>query len=182
MATKNRLSKRQYFLFAVALITYIFFEKSYNRILNYPNRLLFGLGGIFFISIFLYKITRFKNSIWKDEPLVKIFAILIRCLSAVIFSWFLTGILFIPLNYYIIDTAKNTAAYTLDLKITGLGTKRGTQKIFYEFNSSGRTVYLSAQIIGGIYKSYDNYRLRVTVRKAILGTLVIEDWDIVRKT
>lgn len=93
MAPKNNLSKRQYFLFAAALFIYIFFMRTYDKILSYPNRLLFGLGGTIFISILLYKIKRFINDIRKDPPLVKIFAIFIRCMAAVIFSWFLTGIL-----------------------------------------------------------------------------------------
>ena len=180
--TRNKLSKRQYFLFAVGLIIYIFFLRSYDKILNYPNWLLFGLGGTIFISFLFYKIKTFINSIRKDPPLAKIFAIFIRCMAAVIFSWFLTGILLIPMNYYILNSAKNTASYTMDLKITGLVTKGRTKKIFYEFNGSGRTFYSSAKIIAEISKNYDAYQLRVTVRRAALETLVIENWEFVKKT
>jgi len=182
MGTKNKLSKRQYALFVAVLIIYTFFDNSYDSILNYPDTLLFGSGVAIFISIMLYKIKTFINDIWRDGAIVKVFAIFLRCLTAVIFSWFLTGILLIPLNYYIIHTAKYSAAYTMDLKINGLGTRKRTRKIFYEFNGSGRTVYANAKTIDWISKNYNDYRLRVTIRKASLGTLVIENWEIVKKT
>jgi hypothetical protein len=55
--------------------------------------------------------------------------------------------------------------------------------VFYEFNGSERELYDNEKIPTDVatHGNHKSYHIEFTVRKSILGTLVIEDWNIVQK-
>jgi len=52
----NAFSRKELFIFGGALAVYLFFMKSLNVIINYPNIILYLGVGIIFVIIFLYSL------------------------------------------------------------------------------------------------------------------------------
>jgi len=114
----------------------------------------------------------------------KLLVIVMRLIYATILAWFITGILLIPLNYYIIHTADNTESKTMYLEIRGLIARPRNNKIYYELNGAMNILNGERKIMNEVYQrqNYKDYQLKMVVHEAMFGVLIIEDWDIVKRT
>ncbi len=180
----TNLSRKELFIFGGALAIYIFFRKSLNSIINYPNILLYVASGIMFVIIFLYGLPKLRNEMNSVDNLPgKVVAVSIRILSAAIFSWFVTGILLIPFNYYDIHAAQGNSSEAIYCPVTGLTANAKDNSIIYEFGGSSHILYGSSKLMNEIYSkgNYKEYQLRLTVKKALFGSYFLEDWDLEKR-
>lgn len=180
----NLLSKNTYFIFSGCLILYFLFMKSMDKIINYPFVVLWGLSAIVFIFMSIYTFKRFVTKLKTiDNSTEKIGAIIIQILYFAIISWLITGILLIPFNYYNIYKARDTLPETKYLEIKGLVARPRNNKIFYEFNGKMNVLYGKINLMNEIYAkgNFKDYYLTITVHKGLLGSYLVEDWDIIRR-
>jgi hypothetical protein len=178
------LSSKELFIFGGALAVYLFYRRSLNRIINYPDSILYLLGGIIFVIIFLYSLPKLRNEMNSVDNLPgKVVAVAIRVLSAAIFSWFVTGILLIPFNYYDIHAAQGNSSEAIYCPVTGLTANAKDNSIIYEFGGSSHILYGSSTLMNEIYSkgNYKEYQLRLTVKKALFGSYFLEDWDLYKR-
>ena len=115
-----------------------------------------------------------------DDMIGKIVAVSIRVLSAAIFSWFVTGILLIPFNYYDIHAAQDNPSEIVYCPVTGLVEDARKSCVYYEFSGSTHIVYGvsgSSKLMREIYLkgNYKEYQLRLTMKKALFGSYFLED-------
>jgi hypothetical protein len=178
------LSRKELFLYGGALAVYLFYQRSLNTIINYPNIILCVPVGIIFVIIFLYRLPRLRKEINAAGSVFgKIIAVSVRVLSAAIFSWFITGILLIPFNYYDIHAAQRNYSETFYCPITGLIADARKNCVYYEFSGSSHIVYGYSKLLNEIYLkgNYREYQLGLTVKKALFGSYSLEDWWLVKR-
>jgi hypothetical protein len=117
-----------------------------------------------------------------DNTIGKVVAVSIRIISAVIFSWFVTGILLIPFNYYDIHAAEGNSSDIIYCPVTGLVADGRKNCVYYKFSGSTHILYGTpgSTLINEINAkgNYEEYRLRLTVKKALFGSYIIEEWDL----
>ncbi len=115
-----------------------------------------------------------------DKLVEKIIAAAFRVLTAAVFSIFITGILLIPFNYYDIYASQGNPDKAVICPIRGSSDSRRQYKIYYDFNGNLHTLSVTSSLMHQLYskENYKNYQLILTVRKAFLGSYIIEDWQL----
>lgn len=175
--------KKVFWLLVVLAVIYLPFLKSKNSIVNYPSWLCYSLFA--FITALLL-ILRRKN-LWSQLLTVKDFpsgsALTVRILTVLIFSWFVAGTILTPFNYYDIYIARQNYVEYVDCKITKVSTYSRDRKLFYEFRNQTNVLYTYKPIMEEIRKNeqYEAYVLSAKVRSGLLGSYLLEDWEIKKK-
>ncbi len=165
---------------AATLIIYFFYMKSKDIILNYPYYLLF----ISFICIFIiliranYRKTREKY--FKTEKSERAIFIGLAILKLCVISYFTSGILLIPINYYIIYKSQNNYSTFEKCEIEGIATETQNRKLFYKFKGDIYAIYDYDPIMEEIKnnKKFVDYVFCVEFKKGLLDTYILENWHI----
>lgn len=175
------------FLFSMTLIllVYFFFMDSKDIIINYPQNILYGtFFGLFLISsVFVIRKIIKSNSIRKQKDLLDKFIFgVMSFLKIAIITWFVAGILLIPLNYSIINYSKSQMSFIELVEIEQL-ISRGKDRIFFELNGRRNVIIFHKPIMNDIYKkkNHYNYLLELEIKESLLGSYVLINWDIIEK-
>ena len=87
------------------------------------------------------------------------------------------------INYYNIYSAKDAFPETMYLRIDGLVARPRNNKIFYEFNGKMNVLYGKIDLMNeiNVKGNFKDYYLAITLHKALFGSYVIEDWNIIKR-
>lgn len=171
LISKILKNKINYF---IILIFIIFYMRQENRILSFPNYLNYVIFGIsFLVLFFLNKKYSTKNK--KNNFLYHIFNISIL----IIFGIFLTAIIKIPLNYTIL---KSTFGNEIEevCKINNFISGR-MEKIYFIFDGEKQSTAFKNENHLTRNNIVNNYMLKINYRNSILGTKVIENYELTKK-
>lgn len=185
-ALKNSNQKKPILVlkFVIILILFWFYLKTKEVIIGYPEYLFDILILIIFIIFLLINsrktISEFKKIRDKiDRGLFIIFDVL----KSVIISVFLSGILLIPFNLFNRNYSRKSSIEIIKCEITGLSDYSKNSSFYYEYKGKESIIYAHRKIMSDIYinKNHKDYLFVAEVRKGLLDTYLIENWDIVHK-
>ena len=184
-SSNSKLDKKTFLFLVGVVIVYFFFMKTLDKIVNYPFFILYTISGIIFTTLLFFDIKAFLVAFKNLDYLIdKIISAILYSIKNLILSWFLSGIIIIPFNYYDIYVSKFNPSQTLILPIKSLYSRPRNNVIFYEFK--GKTMILNGRIkiMDEIFnkKNFKDYELIFVVHPALIDSYVLEDWDIQRKT
>jgi hypothetical protein len=168
--------------YGAALAVYLIYLNTNNSIVKYPDLIAWLVYGVAFAITLAYQLILFRKIAKSIDKLVeKIIAVALRVLIAAVFSIFITGILLIPFNYYDIYASRGNPSETVICPLRGVVSSRN-HSIYYDFGGSlhALTTTPGNSLMNEIYSkgNYKEYQLLLTVRKAFLGSYIIEDWQL----
>lgn len=176
----TKFTTKELLPYAAALAAYLIFVKTSNSIVNYPDLIAFLLYGVGFAIILTYQLLQLRKIIKStDKPVERIIAAGLRVLIAAVFSIFVTGILLIPFNYYDIYASQGNPSKTVYCPLEGV-VSHGHHTIYYDFDGSLHALSTVPRLLNEISSkgNYKEYELILTIRKAFLGSYIIEDWQL----
>jgi hypothetical protein len=173
-------SKSKITVFSIfGICIYYFYMYSADRIVNYPNFFLLAIFAIVLLLFFAYdyRINNIKsnNNIFLKETLI------VRLITYVVGSYFLSGIIAIPLNFFIIDSAKNSKIEVVKCEITHVNLSARKNSIFYNFNGKIFKINGYDPLMYEVQNSSELYILVIRIRKGLLDSYLLESWDIVHR-
>ena len=139
---------------------------------------------IFIISLLLTirnSISEFKANKTKVDKLI---FIVLRIVMLQVITVVLVGTILLPFNFYNIKYSKKKPSSTIRCEIIGSSRSFGRREsIYYKYHGATYTIHGSTEIMSEIYinRRFGNYLFVAKIKKGLLDTYVINDWDIIRK-
>jgi magnesium-transporting ATPase (P-type) len=177
------LKPKELLLLLGALFVYFFFLKSKAMLLNYPSWLNFSFFFSILITACLVKRKYFLELPPENDKIDKLIYWGFSIIKVSIFSWFLTGVILIPFNYYIIHTAKDQHLEGVKCEVIGVSTLSRNTTISYKLYNVTNVTYGYNPIMERMKAgaNYKNYYFIAYTRKGLLNSYVLEKWEIQRK-
>jgi hypothetical protein len=177
----NKLDAKTILILGGALGVYFFYMKTLDKIINYPYVILYVICIVVFTILFLYELKTLV-AVFKPQKILfeSILEVLLYIIRISVFSWFISGILLIPFNYYNIYVSESNSRETLYLPIKSVYSRPRNNVIYYEFRGKTKILYGKIKIMDEIFnnKNYKDYQLIMRVHAALFNSYVIEGWDI----
>ncbi len=177
--------KKKYLLiFGIIIVLFLIFLKTKQDTLNYPMNLYYLLIFCLSLIIIILKVKKYLSEIVLIKSYLDKFlftGLNLFIVSTV--SFFLAGIVLIPFNLFNIKFSKKNEIKIINCDLTGLTYKSGNSTIFYKYDNKTFVMHSSKKIMPEIYidKDFDNYQIVFSVKKALLNTYIINDFNIIRK-
>lgn len=166
----EKFTKKEWFYLILASVLFWFYSKTVDKILNYNFFLFFiCFCSVFTISV-LIGIKEKTLSFW-FEKIVK----------SLVFSFTISGIILLPLNFYIIDFSKGNPIINKNFDIASVSTSSARKQVRFEFMREIKVLYSYDEILYEVKKHPEKYKLNIRVRKSIFNTYVLDDWNIEKK-
>lgn len=168
----------------VVLALYWFYLKTKQETMGYPSFLFTILFCVLFLGLLIATLPKDISEIKTNKDKTdKALFILFNVIKKTFIAFFVSGILLLPFNLYNKSFAKNNPIETIKCKITGLTDYSKNSSFYYEYKGKEYIIYAHRAIMSKIYieKNQDEYWFVAKVRKGLLNSYVIEDWDIVHK-
>jgi hypothetical protein len=165
----GKFTKKEWFYLVLTTIMYWLYLKTLNEILNY-NFIYYCIifSSIFIIGVLLEMKDKILSFSFCFEKLLKNF----------VFSFIISGVILVPLNYYIIDFSKRNPVMYKSFDIVSVSTSKARGQLRFEFMSKIKVLYSYDKILYDIKKHPNKFKLSIKMRKSILNTYVIDDWKI----
>ena len=95
-----------------------------------------------------------------------------------------TGIIFIPFNYYLNNTTENSIIETLELPLLKVTTYNKNRCFFYSYNGNYSVYYGYKPIMTNIVNNNNSndYKVVFKVKKGDFGVFKIINWNLKLKT
>jgi len=180
-------SKNKSFIIVILIVIltlYWFYLKTKQETMGYPSFLFTILFWVLFLGLLIATLSRDVSEIKTNKDKTdKVLFILFNVIKKTVIAFFISGILLLPFNLYNKSFAKNNPIETIKCKITGLTDYSKNSSFYYEYKGEEYIIYAHRAIMSKIYieKNQDEYWFVAKVRKGLLDSYVIEDWDIVHK-
>ena len=170
-------SNKTIILLILMIVLYFFYMKSKDLILNFPSWIYYT---IFIISVIVL-LTNFYTKQIKNKNFDR-FQILTNVIQRIILSWFISGIILIPFNYFLIFSVKNNNSLSKKCEIINVSTYTKNRCIFYKLDNQTNVLYGYIPIMEEINenKKFENYNLILRVKKGLFNTYLMEDWNIIK--
>lgn len=167
-------------IFVGTIIVYFIYMIGDDQILNYPKWIYYILFLLFWGLFSYLKIIKTFVRVPFNKDLVVLF---FNVIKFAVFSWFLAGIVLIPFNFYNIYISKKNTLEAYECKITGISTYSQNRCVFFVLEGETNVIYLYKPIMEDLKnkKNYNEYKFIVDVRQGLLGSYVLEDWDIQKR-
>lgn len=136
-----------------------------SRIINIPDSIYVFL--ILIISVFLYHIFKKELTFFN---IIKGFFV-----SYIIFYVFIYSIFILASIHY----SKNQYTETHDCEITSVSYSSRNKAIYYKFNEN--TYRIGTKINASLRNQPENYRLKLTTRKGLMGSYIIKKIQVASK-
>lgn len=168
---------------AGTLLGYFFYMKTKSVIMNYPNYLYYILFFIIAVLLFILHYSNFKIIVSKIKRCDLYLYVALNLGKNFIIAWFLAGIMLIPFNYYNIHTAKENSIEIINCEIKGISTYSQHRNVFFVLNERTNVIYGFKPIMEEIKDNgkFNNYYFIAEFRKGLLGSYILESWDIQKK-
>lgn len=159
------------------IVLYFFYMKSKDLIINYPSWIYYTLF-LLIVFFLLINLLRDKNRI--QNYISDKFQITLKIVQQIIVSWFVAGIVLIPFNYYILIKTEGNNVEFKSCPIIGVSTFSKNRCVFYSLDGHTNVLYGYIPIMEEMNtnKQWQNYRLILNVKKGLLNTYVMKDWNI----
>ena len=188
MSVKSKKKDEKYssvtlILAAGLLLVYFFYMKTRDEIINYPTYINYILFFSIICSLFLFHFNKFKIEFLKLRGKDLYLYITINLAKNLVVAWFLVGLVLIPFNYYNIHTAKGNSSEIIKCEIKGVSTYSKNRKVFFSLNGKTNVMYDFIPIMEDIKDNgkYKDYYFVTELRKGLLGSYILEGWDIQKK-
>lgn len=178
---------RAIWLLLILMIPFTFYTISSNRILNYPPYLYPGISLLLFAVLFVNRFKYISNNIDKLQGIAKIINWVYWLAPLALGAGLATSAVLLPFNYYNIYTADKeiiTERCTLKSVHPKRHSKRAMQPgVFIELYGRSDKINGYREVMEEIYKNKNSkdYYVNVEIRKGLLGSYILEHWDIVAK-
>ena len=181
MANKNNLKGRDYLILAAAVAMFVWYMYTARRILNYPEVLHYAGIGLCFIIALLVDIrgalgrwTALK--LWQE----KVFAIVLTVAGWVLIAVLAGTAILIPFNYYDMYVAADSPRDTVYCPINGVVSRTRNHNVYFIFKGKMNMLNCQTSLTNEIAqkKNYDDYTFIATVRKGLMDSYVLDDWQI----
>lgn len=159
--------------YLIILFFIILYLRQENIIINFPNYLDYLIFLIVFISF--YMLDSRLTAIKENDFVFKLFNIVVL----IIFGFFFTAILKVPINTLIINSAYGKHKEE-NCKIDNFISGR-FQKLYFEFNGKNESIPFKNEDHLSRENIIENYQIKINYRNSILGTQVIKNTELVRK-
>jgi len=173
--SKKKFSFVELLLFAFGVLIFAFFVRTSKIIMNYPLSYYIVIVSILTIIIFVYKNINRKISIDSFFELIGIAVI----------SSMIGALLILPFNYYIINQAKENIIEKISSSIVAINHRQNLVKGFYYNYNQETKLYLDYdnKEIKKMFlnKNWSTYKVVFDVKKSILDTYLIIDYEIIEK-
>ena len=181
------INKGWYALFCfVGVVILIYASRLDNIVLNEPSWLTWG--PVVFISVLLLLVFRkqVQADLNKQPVKTKIFGYGIIVFAAAFVSFLLTSALSIPFYFINNNVATGNEIVTEQCEITNVtirkGTKTSNSVSFILYAKSNRLYCYTAEMKDlHAQKNYRDYYLIVSARPGLLGTYMLDDWQLVKR-
>jgi hypothetical protein len=186
---KKKNDKYLILLLALMVGIFIIFKNTSDKIINYPNMVYLFAGALVFLVVTYLRFDTIKSEFnEKEKSWEKGGNLIINLLTSAFAGVFIGGILLIPFNYYIIYSSKSNDIEIHDCKIESVFRKSGYKRytnagIYFILNDKSHLLNVNNKDIKDIAddKKYMDYILELKTRPGILGTIVIDDWELRHK-
>jgi len=166
-------------------------------ITNYPNKLFFIIYIVAYCGCLIYFFNAFRIDIKKSvDWLDKVLATFMLLAQSLFVAFLICFAILSPFNLYDHYVAKNNIEETIDCDIDHISytsstknhgyflvASEGQYAMGYEFNNKYNTLRTNDELVREIYdqKDYKNYTLLITIKQALLGSFIIQNWSITKK-
>jgi hypothetical protein len=181
--SKNDKDKYLITQFGLGVIIWYFFNRSYKETINYPDQYLYWLILIVFTITLVFRFKRIKTEFLKQREyfLGKMVSLGINVVFTAIVAWLIAGIILIPFNYYNIYKSQANDSQTMKCEIEKVNTK-GKSYLYFKVDNKTNLINGYIRNMKDINNSNANkYWLILKTRPGLLGTYIVENWDIEHK-
>lgn len=174
MKHKRKLEEKNnpYVFVGIGLGLMFFYMKTKQELINYPNQyVVFGIV-LFSFSLVLFNYKKIFN--------VNLLETGLNMIRYVLVAWIVVGVLFIPFNYYLIQSTKESKAEYLLLPLVKVSTNSQNRCFFYLYNDKKFVYYDYDPRFENILrnKNYEDFQIQFKVKKGEIGVFRIMDWDL----
>lgn len=166
------------------LIIYFLYMRTSNQIINSPKWLFYSCATLVFTVtiIFGFRVIKSNYFLLKQHR-DKYIYILMIFFQKIILTWFLTGIVIVPFNYYNIYISQKSPLEIVYCDIEGLVSRARNSKIYYVFNDKQYVLYGHNKLMDEIYekKNYKDYKLTIKLRRGLFNSYTLDDWEILNR-
>ena len=185
----SKIKIAEYLIFIGCIAAYLIFVSTKEIILNYPNYIKYSLLFCCFVFAVLLNFKSFKPILQeKKKKSLKWMFFLLQTVKCFMIAVFISALILIPFNYYNIHYAEKNKSEIFLCEIKGVLANVNQKSIYYSFNGEmqqyTRNRYIKHRdLLHQIQnnKEYTNYYFKIKVKKGLLDTYVMEDWDIIHK-
>lgn len=175
---------RVFWLFLILLIPFTFHSLSSHKILHYPRYLYPGISLLLFAMLFVNRFKYISNNIGKLQGIAQITNWIYWIAPLALGAALATSTVLLPFNYYNIYNAQGELI-TEHCSITGVHLKRYGKStnqpgVFIKLYGRTEKIYGYRKQMEEMYqqKNYKDYYVSIAIRKGLLGTYILEEWDI----
>jgi len=167
----------------IGIVIWYFFNRSFKETINYPIQYLYWIILVVFIITLIFRSKRIKSEFLeqKDYFLGKVVSLGINIVFTAIVAWLVAGIILIPFNYYNIYNAQANDSQTLKCDIEKINTK-GKSYVYFKVDNKTNLINGYIPVMNDIKNdNVSKYWLILKTRPGLLGTYIVENWDIEHK-
>jgi len=183
---------RDYIVLGLFVLAVLFYKDTDSDVINYPTYLIYLVGIAIGTAIVILRFRKFEEKyIGMQKPADRLFYAMLCLLVTTIGSWTIASMALIPFNYYNVYAAKKNIADTLHCNIdsTVVGHRTSDEMvpntIYYHTESRQNIITSMGQtgLIANMRAMHieNQFELKLTVHKALLGSYWLEQWQIEKK-
>jgi hypothetical protein len=166
------------------IFIFFFYMKSKDLILNYPTYLYYISFGFSFVLVGIINKWKWIQIHIKGRSTLDFVSYLVNgILPHLILAFFISRTLLIPFNYYNIHHSKSNPPKVVYCEIESLSARARHNNVFFRFNGEIEAINGHKPIMNEIYKKQPvkDYALKLILRKGLIDSYIVSDWDIVIK-
>ncbi len=170
-------------LSAVVLLIYFYHMDLNDSIINQPVWINYTLFLIIDLALSISNFNKLKISIKTLIGISLYYNIALYLFKFSIISYFLSGIMMIPFNYYNIQIANEKSLEIVNCEIKNVSTYSKNRCVFYNFKGNTNVMYGYTPVMEEIKDNgkFKDYCFIVKCRTGLFGSYIMESWRIEKK-